>query len=330
LQNLSTCDFSAPTTTASASSYTAGTWTNQSVNVVLNATDLGGSGTKEIVYSAIGPQTIDETTVPGAATEVTITADGTTTLSFFARDNAGNVEDPAKTFTVQIDKTAPTVRFAPPAANTAGWYNTSVSIPFTVSDSLSGVASSSTSSPLVLSTEGRAVSATVVATDHAGNSATATSPAVNIDKTPPVVTYSGNAGTYTVDQTISITCSATDALSGVASHTCQNITGPAYSFNLGANPYSATATDSAGNTGGGSTSFTVQVTPSSLSGLVSQFVTDPAVVKGLQDKLATIAQAKGKAKTAAVEAFISQVKAQTGKSLTAQQAEILIRLVSAL
>jgi hypothetical protein len=175
---------------------------------------------------------------------------------------------------------------------------------------------------------------TYFATDNAGNREAAHTLVINIDETPPTVTYSGNAGTYTVDQMVNITCSARDALSGVASSTCQNITGPAYSFSLGTNNFSATATDKAGNVGTGSTSFTVVSTPGGLVNLVTQFVTDPGVVQGLTDKLNAIASAiargNANAKAGIVGAFINQVNAQTGKSISADQAATLIRLVSAL
>jgi hypothetical protein len=75
-------------------------------------------------------------------------------------------------------------------------------------------------------------------------------------------------------------------------------------------------------------------TPSSLANLVAQFVTDPAVVQGLTDKLnaiaTAIAQGNARAKAGIVGAFVNQVKAQTGKSITPQQAAILTQLVGAL
>jgi hypothetical protein len=75
----------------------------------------------------------------------------------------------------------------------------------------------------------------------------------------------------------------------------------------------------------------VQVTSTSLSHLVSQFVSDPSVVQGLNDKLSAIATAASPtAKAGMVGAFISQVQAQTGKSITAANAAILIQMVSAL
>jgi hypothetical protein len=74
--------------------------------------------------------------------------------------------------------------------------------------------------------------------------------------------------------------------------------------------------------------------PSDIAHLVTQFVTDPAVAQGLIDKLnaiaAAIAGGNANAKANIVGAFIDQVRAQTGKSITAANAATLIQLVSAL
>jgi hypothetical protein len=145
------------------------------------------------------------------------------------------------------------------------------------------------------------------------------------------VTYTGNAGTYTVDQDVSITCAASDATSGVESSTCEDISGPAYSFGLGHHTLSASATDVAGNTGSGSTSFDVIVTFDSLANLVDRFSTSDDVTAGLTDKLAAAATAKNpKTRANQLNAFESQVSAQTGKALTAEQAALLISLAEAL
>ncbi len=153
-----------------------------------------------------------------------------------------------------------------------------------------------------------------------------------IDTTPPSVTYSGNQGTYTVDQTVNITCTATDDLSGVASTTCADITGPAYSFALGVNTYSATATDYAGNVGVGSTSFTVGVTPDSLCALTKQFVSNRRDASRLCSPLTGIkwAEAMGsqQLKASFVNSYIYLVNLQRG--LSRQQKAILIQLAQAL
>lgn len=106
-----------------------------------------------------------------------------------------------------------------PAANAFGWNNTPVDLPFTIADN-SGVATSNPQSPLHFTSEGANQTQNVTVTDNAGNSATFTSPAVNIDFTLPVVTASANPSTapkrpHSVSVTIS--GSATDALSGIGS-----------------------------------------------------------------------------------------------------------------
>jgi hypothetical protein len=168
------------------------------------------------------------------------------------------------------------------------------------------------------------------ATDYAGNAETAKTLTIKLDATNPSVSYSGNAGTYTVDQTITISCTASDNLSGIATTTCATISGPAYSFALGTNTRSATATDNAGNTGSGSTTFTVGVTYDSLCTLSASFSTASSVDQGLCDKLAAAkaAAAAGDTKTKNnnLNAYRQQVSAQSGKALTKQQATTLTNL----
>jgi len=182
-------DHTPPTTVATLSpAPNAAGWNNRNVTVALTAQDEpGGSGIKEIHYAVRGAQ-VGGGTVTGASTSLTISAEGTTTVTYFAVDNAGNQET-AKTAMVRIDMTPPTVTFGSPspAPNAAGWNNTDVSIPFTTADTLSGVAGTSPPSPVALTAEGTAVTATITAVDEAGNAATFTSPAVKIDKTPPTV-----------------------------------------------------------------------------------------------------------------------------------------------
>jgi len=144
-----------------------------------------------------------------------------------------------------------------PGPNAAGWNNTDVTVQFICFTTRSGVTTRGL--PVTLTTEGADQSITGRCSGVTGGAMNMTAGPINIDKTPPVVTYGGNLGTYTPDQTVNITCSATDDLSGVDSTTCADITGPAASFAPGLNTFSATATDKAGNTGTGSTSFTVEV-----------------------------------------------------------------------
>src|SRR5207253_11188601 len=66
-------------------------WNNTSVTVPLAATDNpGGSGVQSITYTLTGAQT-GSAEVPGNTASFTISAEGTTTVTFYATDNAGNV-----------------------------------------------------------------------------------------------------------------------------------------------------------------------------------------------------------------------------------------------
>lgn len=97
-----TDDVTAPTTSASTMPQVKPKgWTRTPVTVTLNAVDNeGGSGVKEVHYSLAGAAT-GSWVVPGDTATLTIAVEGTTTLSYFAVDNAGNPES-AKTITVRI------------------------------------------------------------------------------------------------------------------------------------------------------------------------------------------------------------------------------------
>ncbi|HWI51041.1 MAG TPA: hypothetical protein VNT01_02725, partial [Symbiobacteriaceae bacterium] len=248
-----------------------------------------------------------------------------------AADNAGNTAS-ATVSGINVDKTAPTITGAPDrAANGAGWYNADVTVSFTCADALSGVAGCT--EPKTLG-EGANQSATGNAADNAGNTASTTVRGINVDKTAPEVTYSGNAGTYTVDQQVAINCTARDSLSGLASNTCADVKGPAYAFALGDNTYSATAIDKAGNETTNTVSFTVSVTNLSLCSLTRQFISNKGIANSLCVKLENAAKQAAAGQTEAsnniLQAYISEVAAQSGKALSAERAEILTRLAMAL
>ena len=158
LDYLKSIDSTSPVTTASVSpSPNANGWNNEDVTVTLNSADnesTGGTGARQITYSASGAQSIDSTVVQGNSASVTVNAEGITTITFFATDFAENVEA-IKTVVVKIDKTPPTINGSPtPTANANGWNNTDVTVAFQCSDALSGLAAGSPPSPTVLSAEG--------------------------------------------------------------------------------------------------------------------------------------------------------------------------------
>src|SRR5215210_1189024 len=108
-------DATAPGTAAGVSpGPNAAGWNREDVTVTLEATDEGGSNVEGITYSASGAQPIDGRTVSGGSTQLRITAEGETTVTYSARDHAGNAEEP-RTLTVRLDKTARRVDVATPA-----------------------------------------------------------------------------------------------------------------------------------------------------------------------------------------------------------------------
>jgi len=130
-----------------------------------------------------------------------------TTFTCTATSAGGTI---SASLTLKRDATPPTLVFGPPspAPNASGWHNGDVSFPFTTSDGTSGVASTSSSGPVVITGEGAGLTATVTVTDAAGNSASFTTPAVNIARSPPVVQpvingTLGNNGWYTSNVQIS-------------------------------------------------------------------------------------------------------------------------------
>jgi hypothetical protein len=111
-------DTTKPSTSATRSvEPNAAGWNKENVIVTLNATDnAGGWGVQKITYSASGAHTIAQTDALGSSVGVALNQEGTTNLTYYATDKAGNVEA-QKTLTVKIDKTAPAVKSTSPAEN---------------------------------------------------------------------------------------------------------------------------------------------------------------------------------------------------------------------
>ena len=184
-----------------------------------------------------------------------ITADQAETEYSCSATSAGGSAGPV---TVQIkrDATAPTISGSrSPAANANGWNNTDVTVSFTCSDPLSGVASCTPDQ--TLTSEGAGQSVTGDASDNAGNTASTTVNDINIDKTSPSVSLVGGpangASYYFGSVPAAPTCSASDGLSGLDG-SC-TVTG--YGTTVGTHTVAANAKDNAGNTSSASASYTV-------------------------------------------------------------------------
>jgi hypothetical protein len=271
-------------------------------------------------------------------------------------------------FVPQTDTSPPTTSIGlVPGPNAAGWNNANVTVNLSATDpdgvadvatinysatgaqTVAPTAVAGSSASFVVNTEG-VTTVTYFAKDKAGNTEAAHTQVIRIDKTLPTVTYTGNAGTYAVDQTVAITCTAIDppnangtAASGLASTTCANVNAPAYTFPLGLNTLSASATDVAGNIGTGSTTFTVQVTNSSLCTLTLRFIegspnaqTSPALAEAQGHRLCKLLANAGSvpnpdAKEALVGAYQNGLTTLVDMGLlTAAQAAILLTLSQAL
>jgi len=215
----------------------------------------------------------------------------------------------------------------------SGWYVSDVRLDWSATDAESGIASSAGCVGSTLTTNTAGIVFICSATNGAGLVAT-NSVLIKRDASAPVISYAGNAGSYPVNQTVAISCSASDAMSGLASDSCASISGPAYGFGLGEHTYGALATDSAGNAATASTTFYVTVTAASLCELTTSLVTTKGTAVSLCAKLDAIARSidRGQmsSKNGQIGAFVNEVNAQTGKSSSATNAQTLIALAQAL
>jgi hypothetical protein len=152
--------------------------------VIAGTLGNGGWYTSNIQVSWITTGNILNSTGCGVSNVTEDTAGVTFTCSVTSA--SGSVSN---SVTIKRDATPPVLTFAAatPLPNVNGWNKTNVSVPFTRGDALSGIASTSTTSPLVISAEGAGVTGQVSVTDLAGNSATFTTGPLNIDKAAPVV-----------------------------------------------------------------------------------------------------------------------------------------------
>jgi hypothetical protein len=149
-----------------------------------------------------------------------------------------------------------------------------------------------------------------------------------LDGTPPVITFSGPTS-YTVDQTVAITCNAADPESGIASQ-CAGESGPAYNFSIGDNMFTTSATNGAGLSASATEHFTVTLTTNGMLALITRFVSGKSL-ETLTDRMANIADKVAKhnpAVEAQVKNFLKELdSAQSSGDISAANAAVLARLV---
>lgn len=139
-------------------------WYVTGVTVTLTATDTG-SGVKEIHYAIDGGA---ETTVAGSSTSIAVSTDGTHTVTYYAKDNAGNIES-SNSITFKLDKTPPVITITGIENGATYALGLVPTAAYTATDATSGLAASSST---LAGGDGLGLGTftyTVTASDNAGN-----------------------------------------------------------------------------------------------------------------------------------------------------------------
>jgi uncharacterized repeat protein (TIGR01451 family) len=269
---------------------------------------------------------------------------GPTTVTFTARDAAGNNATAATTVTV-VDTMPPTFSGVPPpiTVEQTGPSGTSLVVPKpTANDSVSGSAIVSSNAPAMFPPGVNTV--TFTARDAAGNTAIAATTVTVVDTVSPALAIaSPQARAYLHSDVLVISFSATDAGSGLGAGT-QTATldgmtvANGQSVNtltlaLGTHNFVLSAVDVAGNSRSQNVAFTVIATIDSLIASVNVFagqqkIDDSNTVKSLLAKLNDAKQAAERGnKTAAVNKlaeFMDLVRNQSGRHIASDAAQILV------
>jgi hypothetical protein len=193
-----------------------------------------------------------------------------------------------------------------------GWYTSDATVSWDVSDAESDITSTSGCETTAVDWDTDGETLTCRATSDGGTSSE--SVIIKRDATPPDLEFAGNAGSYLVDESVHISCSASDDMSGLASSDCPEASGNAYDFGLGSHTLDGTATDMAGNTATASTTFSVDVDSESLCSLVQRWVTQRGVATSLCQQL----------QNGNVRGFQNLVRAQSGRHVPEFYASLLL------
>ncbi|MGH8248931.1 MAG: membrane dipeptidase [Gammaproteobacteria bacterium] len=251
----------------------------------------------------------------------------------------------------------PTTQFTlSPPANRNGWNRSDVSVTFKVAEHPDGLAIEGTTfrftgptsrGPLTSSGDELTLSNinsaegtytwNFFSADRAGNREAERQRVVRIDKTAPVLNLAANGSTFTVDQTITISCTATDTLSGIDTTTlrgaaglttCKNTSLRASNFVPGTASITASATDQAGNVTQRTLSFTVTAQQPTLCNVVRSLLPNLLLSEPLCDTLTNVRIARDRGDLAArdsqVQAFVNGIRLHAG-TIPADEAEGLIK-----
>ena len=149
-------------------------WYNQDITITLRAKDNeGGSGIQEVDWRFSGKAKEDY--VKGDSAVVAYGLEGVKFFSYWSRDKEGNEDD--NKIELRLDKTPPQTIITTPANQAEYLLNQVVTANWTVTDSLSGVESSSATTPsgqVIDTAQAGAKDFKVSCQDKAGNAATST------------------------------------------------------------------------------------------------------------------------------------------------------------
>jgi parallel beta-helix repeat protein len=236
-----------------------------------------------------------------------------------------------------------------------GWYTSDVTVTLSATDDISGVDKTEYSfdgstwfiydTSFVITAEG-VTTIYYRSSDVAGNIETTRRETVKIDKTASTITVTLSAPaygvTYTQADTLTLTYTATDPISGLASINAtlddEFITsGESISllwFSLGTHTIIVRATDNAGNIAEEVVTFEIIATLNGLKAMITQLTSlglidnSQGIDISLMYKLSVaqrLVQSDRIAAKNVLNAFINEVQAQSGKHITTEAANILIK-----
>ncbi|MDQ0914904.1 phosphodiester glycosidase family protein [Paenibacillus sp. V4I5] len=255
-------------------------------------------------------------------------------LTFVTRTVGGREVD---RFLLVKDSVPPVTTAVYGTTNASGWFKEDVTVQLVSTDNRGvkeivyhlegamtqeGTVVSGSAAAIPINQEG-VTTIRYAAVDHSGNKEQEQELIIRLDKMAPIVEVTG-AGTYSVDQTVTVACTASDSVSGVVYNPCTEplVSMEAYKLGAGVHTLTVHAQDAAGNMAYVQVSYEVIVTLDGLSRLTKQLVEEPGahgIVNALQEKLS-----KGN-----INAYINQVEA-LGREGKIKEAQVLIDFASML
>ena len=173
-------------------------------------------------------------------------------------------------FVVAFDSAPPTASpTQSPAANTAGWSNTDVTVDWHWTDNAGPLTADRCTMASTSSGDGSAIRLAAACEDAAGNVAQA-SHVVAVDQTKPTLSPSVSPNTILLNGLATVSSGAGDALSGLAAAAC----GALDTATPGSKTVNCTASDNAGNSNSASATYVVNY---GFSGFLAP-VNDPPVI----------------------------------------------------